>query len=91
MTERAQADVEESQEAIEDFKRQIEGLERELKRAIEDVQAKWAEIADDMDEIAGHPYKKDILVDLFGVAWFPYHLVETEGRTLELLGFSSSS
>jgi t-SNARE complex subunit (syntaxin) len=89
MTERAEADVEESREAIEDFRQQIADLERELKRAIEDVQARWAEIADDMEEIAVHPYKKDILLDLFGVAWFPYHLVEAEGRTLELPGFGN--
>ena len=91
MTERARADVEESEEAIEDFKEQIVELEKELKLAIEDIQAKWAEIADDMDEMTVHPYKKDILVDLFGVAWFPYHLVEAGGRTLELPGFGSES
>jgi t-SNARE complex subunit (syntaxin) len=91
MTERAEADVEESREAIDDFKAQIADLERELKQAIEEVQARWAEIADDMDEIAVHPYKKDILVELFGVAWFPYHLVDGDGRTLELPGFSRGS
>jgi hypothetical protein len=90
MTERAEADVEESEEAIEDYKRQIADLEKELKHAIEDVQAKWADIADDMAEIPVRPYKKDILVDLFGVAWFPYHVVEADGRTLELPGFGTS-
>ena len=89
MTERAEADVEESEEAIDDFKQQIADLEKELQRAIEDVQAKWADIADDMTEISVRPYKKDILVDLFGVAWFPYYVVETEGRTLELPGFGN--
>jgi hypothetical protein len=87
MTERAEADVEESQEAITDFKEQIADMEKELKRAVEDVQRKWAEIADDMAEIPVRPYKKDILVDLFGVAWFPYHIVEADGHTLELPGF----
>jgi DNA repair exonuclease SbcCD ATPase subunit len=89
MTERAEADVEESLDAIEDYKQQIAELERELKHAIEEVQSKWAEIADDMAEIAVHPYKKDILVDLFGVAWMPYIVVEAEGRTLELPGFGN--
>ena len=89
MTERAKADVEESEDAIEEFKKQIAELEKELQLAIEEVQAKWAEIADDMDEIPVNPYKKDILIDLFGVAWFPYHLVEADGRTLELPGFGN--
>jgi hypothetical protein len=89
MTERAAADVEESEEAIEDYKQQISDLEKELKRAIGEVQTKWADIADDMTEILVRPYKKDILVDLFGVAWFPYHVVEADGRTLELPGFGN--
>ncbi|MFC1996130.1 helicase HerA domain-containing protein [Chloroflexota bacterium] len=89
MTEKAKADVEESEDAIEEFKEQIVELENELKSAIEDVQAKWAEIADDMEEIPVNPYKKDILLDLFGVAWFPYHLVEADGRTMELPGFGN--
>jgi len=87
MTEQAQADVEESIEAIEDYKEQIADLELELKQAIEEVQAKWADIADDMEEIPVRPYKKDILVDLFGVAWFPYHVIEADEQTLELPGF----
>lgn len=87
MTEKAEADVEESLDAIEDFKQEILDLEKELKSAIDDVQAKWAEIVDDMTEIPIRPYKKDVLVDLFGVAWFPYHVVEAEGRTIELPGF----
>ncbi len=90
MTERAEADVEESEEAIEDYKQQIADLEEALKNAIAVVQARWAEIADDMAEIPIHPYKKDILVDLFGVAWFPYHVVEADGRRLELPGFGET-
>jgi hypothetical protein len=89
MTEKAKADVEESEDAIEEFKEQISDLERELNDAIKEVQVKWAEIADDMEEIAVHPYKKDILIDLFGVAWFPYHLVEVDDRTIELPGFGN--
>ncbi len=89
MTEKAKADVEESEDAIEEYKDQIAELENELKSAIEDVQTKWAEIADDMEEIPVNPYKKDILLDLFGVAWFPYHLVEADGRTLELPGYGA--
>jgi DNA repair exonuclease SbcCD ATPase subunit len=89
MTEKAKADVEESEDAIEEFKEQIADLEKELNEAIKEVQAKWAEIADDMEEIPVHPYKKDILIDLFGVAWFPYHLVEVDDRAIELPGFGN--
>jgi hypothetical protein len=47
------------------------------------------EMVDDMALITVRPYKKDILVDLFGVAWMPYHIVDAEARLFELPGFES--
>ncbi len=90
MTEKAKADVEESIEAIEEYERQIKDLESEQAQALQDVNDKWADIADDMIEIPVRPFKKDILVDLFGVAWMPYHIVQTGDRSMELPGYGNT-
>jgi hypothetical protein len=90
MTEKARADVEESIEAIAEYERQIEELKAEQEQAVQEVKDKWADIADDMTAIPVRPYKKDILLDLFGVAWLPYHVVAVGDRTLELPGFRVS-
>jgi hypothetical protein len=87
MAEKAEADVEESEEAIEDFEQDIAELQQEKERALEEINHKWREIADDMTEIPVTPYKKDVLIDLFGVAWMPFHVVQVEGEILELPGF----
>jgi len=87
LTEKAKADVEESIEAIEEFERQITELKGEQAQALQDIKDKWADIADDMTKIPVRPFKKDVLVDQFGVAWMPYHIVQAGGRTLELPGF----
>ena len=42
-----------------------------------------------MTEITVNPYKKDILVEIFGVAWMPFHLVEVAGQIVELPGFAA--
>ena len=89
MTSKAKADVEESLDAIEDYKRDLAGLEKEKVEALEEVEEKWSEVADDIIEISVTPYKKDVLVDLFGVAWMPTHVVETEGRRIELQGYGN--
>jgi len=89
MTQKAKADVEESVEAIEDMENQVKSLEQELTQAIEDIKSKWSDIVDNVSEIPIQPYKKDILIDLFGVAWMPYHIVEVDGRTLSLPGFDN--
>jgi hypothetical protein len=88
MTQRAKADVEESQEAIEDIKEDIVDLEAEARDALQEVNEKWSEIANEVTEIPVQPYKKDILVDLFGVAWFPYYILDHEGQVIELPGFT---
>jgi hypothetical protein len=89
LTEQAKSRVEESQEAIEDYQQQIDDLQDEKTQAIEAAKKKWVEIGDDMELISVHPYKKDILVDLFGVAWMPYHLIEAEAGIYEIPGFEA--
>jgi hypothetical protein len=87
MTSKAESDVEESEETIEEYHAQLEKLAEEQAESIAEIEAKWAEIAADVTEIPVTPYKKDVSVTLFGVAWFPYHLVDLDGRVLELPGF----
>jgi hypothetical protein len=89
MTQQAKMDVEESVEAISEFEAQLETLAKEKEEAVAEIEEKWDEIIADVTEIPVSPFKKDITVALFGVAWFPYHVVETEGRTLELVGFGA--
>ena len=88
MTARAKADVEESIEAIEEFEEELEDLEEEREESLEELKAQWQEIAGETIEIPVKPYKKDIRVELFGVAWVPYHQVEEEGGSFELPGFA---
>ncbi len=89
MTEQAKADVDESIDAIADFKKQIGALEKEKQSELEDVNDRWGEIANQSTDIPVTPYKKDILVDLFGVAWMPFHVVQTGNQAIELPGYGS--
>jgi hypothetical protein len=88
MTSQAKADVQESLDAIEQYKKEIEELERERVQALEEVEEKWSEILQNTTEIPVTPYKKDILVELFGVAWVPYYLYDEGGRSVELGAYS---
>ena len=88
MTSQAKADVEESLEMIEKYKNEIEDLERERAEALKEVEDKWQEILENTVEIPVNPYKKDILVELFGVAWLPYYLYDDSGRQVELEAYS---
>jgi hypothetical protein len=87
MTDKAQEDVDESIEAIAEFKEELDDLAREMKEALQEVEDKWADIIADTSETAVTPYKKDINPELFGVAWLPYHLIKRENRFEELPAF----
>lgn len=89
MTEKAKADVKESEETIKALEKQIADLEKEKASVIEDIQNKWAEIANQSTEIPITPYKKDIMIDLFGLAWYPHFIIRDGQKLSELPGFQA--
>lgn len=89
MTSQAKSDVEESEAVIKDYQEQIAEIEKEKEQALQAVNDKWAEVADQITEIPIAAQKKDVLLDYFGVAWMPYHLVKSGEQLFELPGFST--
>ena len=87
MTSQAKADVQESLDAIEQYKKEIEELERERLASLDELEGKWREILEDTEEIPVTPYKKDILMEIFGVAWVPYYLFDDGSRQVELAAY----
>jgi hypothetical protein len=90
MTEKAKADVEESLEMIEEFKQELAELENELVDELEEIEERWAEAASNIEETVIRPFKKNIQLELFGIAWFPHWRLEDGGRIIEVEGFNSS-
>ncbi len=88
LTEQAKADVDESLDAIDDYKGQIDALDQEKAQTIKEINDRWAQAANQVEEIPITPYKKDVFLDLFGVAWVPYHWVQVGDETIELPGYS---
>jgi hypothetical protein len=82
MTSQAKADVEESQAAIDEMEKQVAALESQQASDREEINQRWGEMIKDITEIPVTPLKKDVLLDFFGVAWMPFHVVKV-GETLE--------
>lgn len=89
MAKQAKGDVEESVDAIKDYQEQIAAIEAEKEAALQAVNDKWGEVANQITEIPIAAQKKDILLDFFGVAWMPYYLVKIGEQPDELPGFST--
>ncbi len=87
MTSKAKSDVEESQEVIEDFTQELDDLRAELTQEIDEIHERWEQVASEVEETVIAPFKKNIRVDLFGVAWTPYWRVKVGNKDLELPGY----
>ncbi len=90
MASRAKSDVDESVDVIKDIQTELATIEKEKADALQAVNDKWAKVATQITEIPISAQKKDILLDFFGVAWMPFHLVKLNDQTFELPGFSAS-
>ena len=89
LTAQAKADVEESLDSIDEMKKQVAAIEEEKAAGIEEINQRWGEVVRDITEIPVMPLKKDVLLDFFGVAWMPYHVIKTGEAVEELPGFSA--
>ena len=87
LTEKAKADVEESVDAIDEYEKQIAELEDRREEAIQEINDKWGHVVNDITEVTVTPKKSDVFVNLFGVAWVPYYVVQTGANTIEVLAF----
>lgn len=89
MAKQAKGNVQESEDAIKGYQEQIAAIEADRATAIQAVNDKWAGVANQIIEIPIAAQKKDILLDFFGVAWMPFHLVKIGEQLEELPGFSA--
>jgi hypothetical protein len=90
LTEQAKAEVEESQGAIQDLKKQLADLESEKASAMDEINQRWGELANQVTDMPVIALKKDVLLEVFGVAWMPFHIISIGNETIELPGFKVS-
>lgn len=89
MTSRAKADVEESLEVIQELQEELQEIEAELQEEIEEIEDRWEAVAETVEEKVVSPYKKDIRIELFGIAWIPHWRIVSGQETFEVLAYRS--
>ncbi|MCZ2126503.1 MAG: DUF87 domain-containing protein [Anaerolineales bacterium] len=89
MAQNAREEVRESEEAIAQFNKEIADLRREREQTTKEITDRWGAVVNDINEVSVSPKKTDVYVNLFGVAWKPYYVVQAGGETLELSAFGA--
>jgi len=87
MTTQAKADVEESEQMITMYEKQLAEIENDFKAELEEAKTKMAESVNNIKEVSIAPLKKNIFIELFGVVWMPYYAFEVKGEWVMLEAF----
>lgn len=89
LAQNAKAEVEESHDAIAQFKQQITDLEKRREEIIAEINDRWGRAVNEIAEVTITPKKTDVFVNLFGVAWMPHYIIQTDTETIELPAFGA--
>ncbi len=89
LAQNAKADVQESEETIAQYKKDLTALLRERDAVTAEVNDSWGHVVNDISEVSIKPKKTDIYVSLFGVAWKPFYIVQAGDETIELSAFGA--
>jgi hypothetical protein len=85
MTKRAQADVQESLETIEDLEQQLQGLKAQWEEQAAEISDGWSEKLEVVEEFEVKPRRADVRVEFCGLAWVPTWRVMLEnGQSVDL-------
>jgi phage host-nuclease inhibitor protein Gam len=89
MAQNAKEDVRESEESISQYKKDLADLERQRDEVAAEINDRWGSLVNEISEVRIKPKKTDIYVNLFGVAWKPYYIVQSGDETIELPAFGA--
>ena len=74
MTSQAEADIKETEANIEDYRKELAGLEEEMAERLEALDDRWLELAADIQQHVVTPRRQDVQLVFFGVLWLPWRL-----------------
>ena len=89
LAQNAKADVQESEESIAQYQKDLTDLQRERDAVTAEINDRWGHVVNDISEVSIKPKKTDIYVNLFGVAWKPFYVVQAGDETIELPAFGA--
>ncbi|MBN1964042.1 MAG: DUF87 domain-containing protein [Anaerolineae bacterium] len=71
----AKEQVYEAESIIAELEAQLDDLQARLEEELAAINAKWGDIASQVEEYKVTPYKKDIYLSAFGIGWKPHWMV----------------
>ncbi len=89
MAQNAKEDVRESEDSIAQYKKDMSALLREREDVTTEINNRWGSLVNEITEVSIKPKKTDIYVNIFGVAWKPFYVVQSGSEMMELPAFGT--
>jgi len=80
MAQQAKDDLKQKELEVRQLTDQWHKAEEDFKEQLGDLEEKWSKIAYDIREESLSPYKKDVINEVFGIAWMPCYVLEQDGK-----------
>ena len=77
LTSTAKAGVKESEEMIKKYEAELADLDKQMEAEIDTLQTQSSQSVGTIREVSVPPLKKDIVVELFGLAWMPHYAIKS--------------
>jgi len=78
------ADIKESHDTIASIEQEMGRLEEEFEQALNQINERWTQTLERVEDYNIQPYKKDIHLELFGIGWVPHWYVGINGSPVLL-------
>lgn len=78
------ADIKESHDTIASIEQEMGRLEEEFELALNQINERWTQTLERVEDYNIQPYKKDIHLELFGIGWVPHWYVGINGSPVLL-------
>jgi hypothetical protein len=73
-------DLSESEEVIVELETEMQELEQQFDLELQQLNERWVQIANTVEDYLVTPYKKDIHIEMFGVGWLPSWATNINGQ-----------
>ena len=83
MTSQAKENLEAANDLLKSLQEEMTALQSEKDAAAARLQDQWAQTVGDFTEVTINPLRKDIYIELSGLAWMPVYVVQAEGKTFQ--------
>jgi hypothetical protein len=89
MTQQAKDTFEQETEELSALKKQLDAMKKEREDTIRQAKERWVDVVNNLTEVPLTPFKKDVFVQMFGVAWLPFYQVKDGSRLRDVPAFNA--